>query len=110
MYESPVVYDDAARKTMAERFRPWPPYARSGAVVLFSGDHILNVTTTVIDPPDGNMTAYMASLDRLDAICSERQIEFILPAHGYVLDRARDQIARLKAHRLARAREDSRIR
>ena len=78
--------------------------------LLFSGDHILNGSTTIIDQPDGNMTAYMASLDRLDAICSERQIEFILPAHGYVLDRARDQIARLKAHRRARAREDSRIR
>jgi len=70
--------------------------------LLFSGDHILNGSTTIIDPPDGNMTAYFTSLDRLDAICSEYQIEFILPAHGYVLDRARDQIARLKAHRLAR--------
>ncbi|MGF6266816.1 recombination protein RecT [Paraburkholderia youngii] len=70
--------------------------------LLFSGDHILNGSTTIIDPPDGNMTAYLASLDRLDAICTEREIEFILPAHGYVLDRAHDQIARLKAHRLAR--------
>ncbi|NVH71900.1 MBL fold metallo-hydrolase [Paraburkholderia sp. JPY432] len=70
--------------------------------LLFSGDHILNGSTTIIDPPDGNMTAYLASLDRLDAICTEREIEFILPAHGYVLDRARDQIARLKAHRFAR--------
>ncbi|MEX3812982.1 MBL fold metallo-hydrolase [Paraburkholderia sp. BR13439] len=70
--------------------------------LLFSGDHILNGSTTIIDPPDGNMTAYLASLDRLDAICTEREIEFILPAHGYVLDRARDQITRLKAHRIAR--------
>ncbi|SEJ89038.1 Glyoxylase, beta-lactamase superfamily II [Paraburkholderia diazotrophica] len=70
--------------------------------LLFSGDHILNGSTTVIDPPDGNMTAYLASLDRLDAICVEHNIDFILPAHGYVLDRARDQIARIKAHRLAR--------
>jgi glyoxylase-like metal-dependent hydrolase (beta-lactamase superfamily II)/8-oxo-dGTP pyrophosphatase MutT (NUDIX family) len=70
--------------------------------LLFSGDHILNGNTTIVDPPDGNMTAYLASLDRLDAICAEREIEFILPAHGYVLDNARGQIARLKAHRLAR--------
>ncbi|WP_233810383.1 MBL fold metallo-hydrolase [Paraburkholderia sp. HP33-1] len=70
--------------------------------LLFSGDHILNGSTTIIDPPDGNMTAYLTSLDRLDAICAEREIEFILPAHGYVLDCARDRIARLKAHRLAR--------
>ncbi|MEX3947911.1 MBL fold metallo-hydrolase [Paraburkholderia sp. EG287B] len=70
--------------------------------LLFSGDHILNGSTTIIDPPDGNMTAYLASLDRLDAICVEHEIDFILPAHGYVLDRAREQIARLKAHRMAR--------
>ncbi len=70
--------------------------------LLFSGDHVLNGSTTIIDPPDGNMTAYLASLDRLDAICAEREIDFILPAHGYVLDRPHDQIARLTAHRLAR--------
>ncbi|WP_429469315.1 MBL fold metallo-hydrolase [Paraburkholderia sp. WSM4175] len=70
--------------------------------LLFSGDHILNGSTTIIDPPDGNMTAYLTSLDRLNAICTEREIDFILPAHGYVLDRPHDQIARLKAHRLAR--------
>jgi len=70
--------------------------------LLFSGDHILNGSTTIIDPPDGNMTAYLSSLDRLDAICAEREIGFILPAHGYVLDCPRDQIGRLKAHRLAR--------
>jgi len=70
--------------------------------LLFSGDHILNGSTTIIDPPDGNMTAYLASLERLDAICAEHEIEFILPAHGYVLDCAREQIARLKAHRLTR--------
>jgi recombination protein RecT len=70
--------------------------------LLFSGDHILNGSTTIIDPPDGNMTAYLSSLDRLDAICAEREIGFILPAHGYVLDCPREQIARLKTHRLAR--------
>lgn len=70
--------------------------------LLFSGDHILNGSTTIIDPPDGNMTAYLASLDRLDAICVEHEIDFILPAHGHVLECARGQIARLKAHRMAR--------
>ncbi|MGF6967285.1 glyoxylase-like metal-dependent hydrolase (beta-lactamase superfamily II) [Paraburkholderia sp. WC7.3g] len=56
--------------------------------LLFSGDHILNGSTSIIDPPDGNVTAYLTSVDRLDALCSEREIDFILPAHGYVLDRA----------------------
>lgn len=70
--------------------------------LLFSGDHILNGSTTVVDPPDGNMADYLDSLDRLDAVCAEQGVEFILPAHGYVLGDARGAIAKLKAHRLAR--------
>ncbi len=74
--------------------------------LLFSGDHILNGSTTVIDPPDGNMADYLDSLDRLDALCAEHRVEFILPAHGHVLggpiNGARSAIAKLKAHRLAR--------
>ena len=70
--------------------------------LLFSGDHILNGSTTVIDPPDGNMADYLDSLDRLDAVCAEHGVEFILPAHGYVLGDALGAIAKLKAHRLAR--------
>ncbi|OYY28183.1 MBL fold metallo-hydrolase [Acidovorax sp. 35-64-16] len=74
--------------------------------LLFSGDHILNGSTTVIDPPDGNMADYLDSLDRLDALCAEHSVEFILPAHGHVLggpiNGARSAIAKLKAHRLAR--------
>ena len=74
--------------------------------LLFSGDHILNGSTTVIDPPDGNMADYLDSLDRLDAVCAEHGVEFILPAHGFVLGGpvlgARNAIAKLKAHRLAR--------
>ena len=70
--------------------------------LLFSGDHILNGSTTVVDPPDGNMNAYLDSLDKLDAACAEGTIGFILPAHGYVLGEARAAIAHLKAHRLKR--------
>jgi recombination protein RecT len=70
--------------------------------LLFSGDHILNGSTTVIDPPDGNMNDYLDSLDRLTAACAEHRIDFILPAHGYVLGRASAAIAHLKAHRLKR--------
>jgi len=85
--------------------------------LLFTGDHILNGSTTVIDPPDGNMGAYLDSLDKLDALCERHGIEFLLPAHGYVLGDlkraadnpsapiqggARAAIAHLKAHRLQR--------
>lgn len=85
--------------------------------LLFSGDHILNGSTTVIDPPDGNMGAYLDSLDRLAGLCDTQGIQFILPAHGYVLGDLRQTadnpsapteggakaaIAHLKVHRLAR--------
>ncbi len=70
--------------------------------LLFSGDHILNGSTTVVNPPDGHMTAYLDSLDLLDDACAEHGIDFILPAHGYVLGEARSAIARLRAHRLQR--------
>jgi glyoxylase-like metal-dependent hydrolase (beta-lactamase superfamily II)/8-oxo-dGTP pyrophosphatase MutT (NUDIX family) len=77
--------------------------------LLFSGDHVLNGSTTVVDPPDGHMGDYLASLDKLAAICHKHQVAFILPAHGHVLGNlwgephsAVDVIAKLKAHRLAR--------
>lgn len=70
--------------------------------LLFSGDHILNGSTTVIDPPDGDMNAYLESLDALSAACDEHQVEFIAPAHGYVIGEAKTAIAQLKAHRLKR--------
>ena len=74
--------------------------------LLFSGDHVLNGSTTVIDPPDGNMSDYLDSLDRLLAACAQHGIDFILPAHGYVLGDwgggAARAIEQLKAHRLGR--------
>lgn len=70
--------------------------------LLFSGDHVLNGSTTIVDPPDGDMTAYIDSLDRLLAACERDGIEFILPAHGHVLGHAARAIGMLKAHRLQR--------
>ena len=77
--------------------------------LLFSGDHVLNGSTTVVDPPDGHMNDYLQSLDKLLDACEQDHIEFILPAHGYVLGNlwsephdARACIAHLKAHRLKR--------
>jgi glyoxylase-like metal-dependent hydrolase (beta-lactamase superfamily II)/8-oxo-dGTP pyrophosphatase MutT (NUDIX family) len=77
--------------------------------LLFSGDHVLNGSTTVIDPPDGNMNDYLNSLDKLLAACEQDRIDFILPAHGYVLGNlwgephdARACISHLKVHRFKR--------
>lgn len=69
--------------------------------LLFSGDHVLNGSTTVIDPPDGHMGDYLRSLDKLVQAC-DLGVEFILPAHGHVLGFARQAITGLKAHRLRR--------
>ncbi len=66
--------------------------------LLFSGDHILNGSTTVIDHPDGSMLDYMNSLYRL----RDEPIRFILPAHGYVLGQPVAQIDGLIRHRLKR--------
>ena len=70
--------------------------------LLFSGDHILNGSTTIVSPPDGDMTDYLGSLDALSAACAEHDVQFILPAHGYVLGEASAAIAQLKTHRLKR--------
>ncbi|MEO6320739.1 MAG: MBL fold metallo-hydrolase, partial [Polaromonas sp.] len=70
--------------------------------LLFSGDHILNGSTTIINPPDGAMTAYLDSLDLLTSACNEHEIDFILPAHGHVLGEAPQAITQLRAHRLKR--------
>jgi glyoxylase-like metal-dependent hydrolase (beta-lactamase superfamily II) len=70
--------------------------------LLFSGDHVLNGSTTVVNPPDGNMNDYLDSLDLLADECKSHQLEFIMPAHGYVLGFAAQAIAQLKAHRLKR--------
>ncbi len=70
--------------------------------LLFTGDHILNGSTTVVNPPDGNMTAYLDALDALDQACVTHTLRYILPAHGHAMDEARAVIAHLKAHRLAR--------
>jgi recombination protein RecT len=77
--------------------------------LLFSGDHVLNGSTTVVDPPDGHMGDYIRSLDRLLQTCQSDRIGFILPAHGHVLGNAlgashdaTDVINRLKRHRLTR--------
>ncbi|HPU52310.1 MAG TPA: MBL fold metallo-hydrolase [Burkholderiaceae bacterium] len=66
--------------------------------LLFSGDHINNGSTVVIDPPDGNMRDYLIALERLLKL----PFDYILPAHGWVLGFAHDAIRQLIAHRLKR--------
>jgi glyoxylase-like metal-dependent hydrolase (beta-lactamase superfamily II) len=70
--------------------------AESGA--LFSGDHVMGWSTSIVAPPDGNMTDYMASLDKVAA----RDERIYYPTHGPAIENPRDHVARLIAHRRAR--------
>jgi len=71
----------------------------SGA--LFSGDHIMGWSTTVVSPPDGDMAAYMASLDKLLA----REDRIYYPAHGDPVQEPRRFVRAVAAHRRARERQ-----
>lgn len=66
--------------------------------MLFTGDHVMQGSTVVINPPDGDMRAYLASLDRLLA----EDIAIIAPGHGYLIGAPHKEVRRLVAHRLAR--------
>ena len=66
--------------------------------LLFSGDHIMNGSTVVIAPPDGDMSAYLSSLERLRSL----GISAIAPGHGAVIDDPVAKINEYITHRLAR--------
>ncbi len=65
---------------------------------LFSGDHVMGWSTTVVAPPDGDMAAYMASLDAVIA----RGFSTIWPTHGAPITEPGPFLEAYKAHRLAR--------
>lgn len=66
--------------------------------LLFTGDHVINGSTVVIDPPDGNMQQYLDSLARLKTVGAKR----IAPGHGELFDDPHAVIDAIIAHRLAR--------
>jgi glyoxylase-like metal-dependent hydrolase (beta-lactamase superfamily II)/8-oxo-dGTP pyrophosphatase MutT (NUDIX family) len=66
--------------------------------ILFTGDHIMQGSTVVINPPDGDMLQYLASLNDLKAL----NAEYLAPGHGFLMARPDEMVDRLVAHRLAR--------
>ena len=66
--------------------------------ILFSADHVMSWSTTVVSPPDGDMAAYMASLARIAA----RDDRLYLPGHGPPLPDPAPFVAALAAHRRER--------
>ena len=66
--------------------------------LLFTGDHVMQGSTVVINPPDGDMAAYLKSLESL----LDLDIERIAPGHGHPIEAPHAEARRLIAHRLAR--------
>jgi glyoxylase-like metal-dependent hydrolase (beta-lactamase superfamily II)/8-oxo-dGTP pyrophosphatase MutT (NUDIX family) len=73
-------------------------YLLENTRMLFTGDHVMQGSTVVINPPDGDMRAYLASLERLLG----EDILILAPGHGYLIGEPHREARRLIRHRLAR--------
>ena len=69
---------------------------------VLTGDTVLGRGTTVVAHPDGELGAYLGSLDRLHALAETHEIETIWPGHGPVIDRALPVLDHYLSHRRER--------
>ncbi len=76
-------------------------FALEGEGALFTGDHVMGWSTTVIAPPDGDMADYFASLDLL----LQRDDKVYLPAHGPAIDKPHRHVRALVTHRRMREKQ-----
>jgi glyoxylase-like metal-dependent hydrolase (beta-lactamase superfamily II) len=76
-------------------------YALEETGALFTGDHVMAWSTSVVSPPDGDMAAYMASLDKLYA----RTDRIYYPAHGPAVTKPRQLVRGMLGHRKSRERQ-----
>jgi glyoxylase-like metal-dependent hydrolase (beta-lactamase superfamily II) len=74
-------------------------FAYRGA--LFTGDHVMGWSTSVVVPPDGDMGDYMASLDKLRG----RDDRIYYPAHGPAVEKPQQLVRGMMGHRLQRERQ-----
>ena len=74
-------------------------FAYQGA--LLTGDHVMGWSTTVVVPPDGDMRAYMESLEKL----RQRDDRVYYPAHGPAVTRPQQYVRSLLGHRMQRERQ-----
>ena len=72
---------------------------------LLTGDHVMGWSTTVVVPPDGDMAAYMASLDKLRA----REDRIYYPAHGPPVAKPQQYVRGLIGHRMQREKQILRL-
>ncbi len=80
-------------------------YSLSESAALFTGDHVMGWSTSVVAPPDGDMAAYMSSLDRL----YQREDRVYYPAHGPQVDKPRQLVRGMMGHRRQRERQIIRL-
>lgn len=73
-------------------------YALMESGALFTGDHVMKWSTSVVSPPDGDMRAYMASLQKLYA----REDRIYYPAHGPAVENPRQLVRGMIGHRRQR--------
>jgi glyoxylase-like metal-dependent hydrolase (beta-lactamase superfamily II) len=69
--------------------------------LLFTGDHVMQGSTVVISPPDGDMAVYLDSLERLLGL----DLAALAPGHGHVIEKPHDEVRHLIAHRLKREKK-----
>ncbi|MBZ6079281.1 MBL fold metallo-hydrolase [Microvirga puerhi] len=69
-----------------------------GKDILFSGDHVMGWSTTIVAPPDGSMTDYIASLGKL----LDRDDTIYLPGHGGRIMQPLDRVRTLRTYRQMR--------
>lgn len=74
---------------------------------LLTGDTVLGRGTSVITWPDGDLRAYLASLDRLESLVQTHRVTEILPGHGPRVADPGQRLASYRSHRLARLQEVS---
>jgi glyoxylase-like metal-dependent hydrolase (beta-lactamase superfamily II)/8-oxo-dGTP pyrophosphatase MutT (NUDIX family) len=66
--------------------------------MLFTGDHVMQSSTVVINPPDGDMAAYLRSLHELQA----HDLDWLAPGHGFLMAQPKQAMQAIVAHRLKR--------
>ncbi|HST36026.1 MAG TPA: MBL fold metallo-hydrolase [Allosphingosinicella sp.] len=76
-------------------------FALEGSGDLFTGDHVMGWSTTVVSPPDGDMAAYMESLRLL----LDRDDRVYHPAHGPAVEKPKSHVRALIAHRRMREKQ-----
>ena len=80
-------------------------YALEESAALFSGDHVMGWSTSVVSPPDGDMTDYMKSLQLLQT----REDRVYYPAHGEAVTKPRQLVRGMIGHRRQRENQILRL-